>query len=404
MAIKVSKVEKFLNIYDGQTRITYKASVNRFVGFICDIEIKQGRQTDDVKAMFLSKANEYIEDSTRNHYDDLMAFAQDMKERKVPNKTARTYMIGLKEWFLHCDIELKTLQWKDINHKMPNGSKATTKETIIDKEIISQILEHMPLKGKAFVLFAASSGMRIGELLQITLNDIDLNKSPIPVTIDGDYTKGGESRITFINEEAKEILLKWLKYREQYLEVATQKHFGADKDINDNRIFPFSRLVVYQMWHKALKNTKLFTKDKKTDRTQLRVHGLRKYFRSQLAIGCPVDIVEALMGHEGYLTSEYRNLPEEQLSEHYAKHEHLLYISMAQPDFELKEATTKQQEQIKNLEAQLENISTSNKSQIEEYVEDVAIENNKLKTEMAEMRELINKLVYDQAKANMKAK
>jgi len=44
----------------------------------------------------------------------------------------------------------------------------------------------------------------------------------------------------------------------------------------------------------------------------------------------PVDIVEALMGHEGYLTEVYRRYTERQMTEYYLKGEHLLTISQSQ--------------------------------------------------------------------------
>jgi integrase len=56
-------------------------------------------------------------------------------------------------------------------------------------------------------------------------------------------------------------------------------------------------------------------------RLQYRIHGLRKFFRSQLALSCPVDIVEALMGHEGYLTDAYRRYSRKQMAEYYLKAE-----------------------------------------------------------------------------------
>ena len=48
---------------------------------------------------------------------------------------------------------------------------------------------------------------------------------------------------------------------------------------------------------------------------------LRKFFRSQLGMSCPVDIVEALMGHAGYLTDAYRRISKAQMKEAYLKNE-----------------------------------------------------------------------------------
>ena len=46
-------------------------------------------------------------------------------------------------------------------------------------------------------------------------------------------------------------------------------------------------------------------------------HTLRKFFRTRLSLNVPLDVVEALMGHEGYLTAAYRRYSPEQLGELY---------------------------------------------------------------------------------------
>jgi hypothetical protein len=91
-------------------------------------------------------------------------------------------------------------------------------------------------------------------------------------------------------------------------------------------MFPFSDKNVREMWDNAVKKTGLWSKDSSTGRSQVRVHSLRKFFRSQLALSCPLDIVEALMGHEGYLTEAYRRYSRKQMGEYYLKAEHHVMV------------------------------------------------------------------------------
>jgi len=51
-----------------------------------------------------------------------------------------------------------------------------------------------------------------------------------------------------------------------------------------------------------LEKSKFGEKDKTTNRHKLHPHVLRKFFRTRMGTVIKVDIVEALMGHEGYLT------------------------------------------------------------------------------------------------------
>jgi integrase len=179
------------------------------------------------------------------------------------------------------------------------------------------------------------------------------------------------SRFVFISKEAKVTLQEWLKVREKYIESAKNRNngfvkagIGNKKTTDDDRLFPFSNNVAQQIWNNAVENADLKSIDKGTGRSQLRIHQLRKYFRSQLAISCPVDIVEALMGHEGYLTSAYRRFSKAQMAEYYIKNEHLLYITM------LKD--------IKKIESEFkEELNTNRK-----VIENIVLENADLKVKL----------------------
>ena len=65
--------------------------------------------------------------------------------------------------------------------------------------------------------------MRIGEALQLELDDIDLDSDPAKISIRGEYTKSGDPRYTFISGETKEHILEWLKYRTEYLKSASKR-------------------------------------------------------------------------------------------------------------------------------------------------------------------------------------
>jgi integrase len=58
-------------------------------------------------------------------------------------------------------------------------------------------------------------------------------------------------------------------------------------------------------------------------------HTLRKFFRTRLgAVSIPIDVVEALMGHEGYLTEVYRRYSIEDLRKFCLKGESALLVFM----------------------------------------------------------------------------
>lgn len=60
-------------------------------------------------------------------------------------------------------------------------------------------------------------------------------------------------------------------------------------------------------------------RDDRTGRYIIHIHTFRKFFSSRMALSCPRDAVEMLMGHEGYLSGAYRRFSEEQLMDLYKK-------------------------------------------------------------------------------------
>jgi integrase len=259
---------------------------------------------------------------------------------------------------------------------------ARTIEKDMDIDTLRKIIQHMDIKGKALVLTLASSGMRIGEALSLNIKDIDLSSNPPIVTIKGRNTKTGENRITFINKEAKEAVIEWLKVRDSYLASSVNRNkglvgvgIGKPKSESSNKLFPFTDNVSSQIWLNAITKAELLTRDDETNRIQLHIHQLRKFFRSQLAIKCPVDIVEALMGHSGYLTEAYRRYSQKQMAEFYQNTEHLLYVSMPQD--------------IQRIESEFkEELNTNRK-----LVEDIVLENRELKRDMQTMKDILNRMV-----------
>ncbi len=328
----MSNISDFINEY-GQpsTQKVYRGAIICFLEHIYGCKREGRRSTNAEMEAFEKLADQYITEE-RDHSKDVLSFVSILRDK--PPKTAKVYMAGLKEWLSFNDIEFTHKQAKSIRKGMPKGG-ARSVEMDMDVLTIRTIISHMDIKGKALILTLASSGMRIGEALSITLEDIHLNEEPPSIDIRGENTKNKNLRFTFISTEAKESLVEWLKVRDRYLEASINKNKGlidsgisGSKTIDDNRLFPFSEGTVSQIWTNALEKAEFKFVDRGTHRLQLRIHQLRKFFLSQLKLGCPAEIVEALAGHEGYLTEAYRRYTRKQMSEFYIKNEHLLYINM----------------------------------------------------------------------------
>ena len=335
---KIITIEQFLDeLVANSTKINYQSGIIKFIEVIYGRKKKNERRaTNKEIEMYFESINQYMQENRDNIdkcSEDLKKFVLSMRDNVAPF-TARSHLNAITVYFSENNIIIPRGTLKQIKRKMKKVDRATDEEDF-EIEIISSILDHLDIKGKALTLMLVSTGMRISELLQIKEDDINFKNNPPMITVRPEVAKNGKRRYTFINEEAKKALLEWKKVKKNYLKTAFNRTKGfaevyshkKPKNIEDDRVFPFSRSVVDQMWKKAQSDAGVLSIDKKTNRIKLNIHGLRKFFISQLGLGCPKEIVEAIAAHEGYLSGAYRRYNKKQLGEYYQKHEKLLYIS-----------------------------------------------------------------------------
>ncbi len=246
------------------------------------------------------------------------------------------------------------------------------------------MISHMDVRGRALALFLVSSGVRIGEALLIQINDVNFGSEPPEVTVRAEITKTKIQRYTFISKEATAAIMEWLKVREKYITAATNKNAGliqagygkkVKRPARDTRLFPFSDQVVSQIWETALKNSGLYSVDSSTGRRQIHPHQLRKFFRSYLGLSMPVDMVEVLMGHSGYLTSAYRRIPKKEIAEAYLQNEYRVMIQVPR--------------ELKEMESEFRTRMNTHS----EIIENVVKENIHLKNEVAGMKDDLAELL-----------
>ncbi len=324
-------IESFLDLYPkNNTKKVYRAAVYDFLDHLYGRVRAGSRVTADEKTKYEELCARYFAEE-RDRLNDLVRYIA--AKNGTPPASIRGMLTGLKEWLSFNEVDFSPRELKTLRHKMPRAKGSWTVESEFDLEVLRKIIVHMDEKGVAMVLTLASSGIRIGEALNVKLRDLNLSKEPPEIIIRGDMAKGYDTRVTFMSKEAKAAVEAWLHVRDAYIMSALNRNRGLiengearPKRRDDDRLFPFSEAVVREFWINALKKAGLATKDTSTNRLQYRVHGLRKFFRSQLALGCPRDIVEELMGHEGYLTDAYRRFTRKQMGEYYLKAEHHVTI------------------------------------------------------------------------------
>ena len=113
-------------------------------------------------------ATRYIEEK-RDPRKDLQNFFSEIKHR--PPASIRVLISHTKTFFLENEIEIPQRFWRRLSRRI-KGNTARTQDKVPSNEELKQILRHMPLYGVTLFLVLTSSGMRIGECLQVKISDI----------------------------------------------------------------------------------------------------------------------------------------------------------------------------------------------------------------------------------------
>jgi len=300
----------------------------------------------------------------RDYWKDIETYWKTFINR--PPKTRILAMTVIKMFLEENGIEFKRSEWRKLSRRA-KGSKSMTKDKVPSPEELKDILQHARIQAKSLFITLATSGMRVGEALALTPKNIDLDHNPAKIEIPAEATKTGTGRTTFITNEARDCIKEWLKVRERYLITAVKRSTKSDKNPNDNRVWPFHYQTAYEMWYRLIYdskyNKKFESKMFRKQRYEHHIHGLRKFFRSRLPKAIGVDMTEFLMGHEGYLTREYRNYSDEELGKEYLKGmDRLLIFETPADTSDIRESLTQKDKQMAAMQEQMKQM----KDQIDE--------------------------------------
>jgi len=421
--MKYKTIEEFLSYYAKKSTIIVRRS-----GLLAFIEFVSGKKRvglyerkENFKNLII-EFNQYLKDymsTDRDFNDDLLKFAVNMNLREIPPLTAKSYIASVKEYFGQCGIDFSSRQLKDIKNKSPKG-RTRTEEGELTKDVIKQLLQYTDTRGQALFLTLISSGMRIGEALQLNLSDLNIKDGKIiepVILIRGQNTKTGEKRWTFINREAIRTIEAYLLIREN-LRKTTQERTRPNLigEKNKDLLFPFSEATAALIFTNTLKKAELEKFSSSIRRRTFHIHMFRKYFISQLKVSCPSEIVEMIAGHEGYLSDNYRHYTREQLQELYQKGEHALYInhvdinkieSKYEKEIEINKQSSatfkteieKLQEKVKNLEYENQVLRTPDDgNDANDWNDKYTVKMEEMQQQMDAMKDFISKLAKDEVK------
>jgi integrase len=248
-------------------------------------------------------------------YAVLDGFVDYLIERGLAPRTVNLYLTAVRQFLIHEEVPIDNLKFRE--KVVTPQDYAISTDRAPTKSELKKLFLHASLKAKVILTMLVSSGMRIGELANLRISDIDFSSRPTKVIVRASETKQKRTHITFISSEAttllKEFLGEKINQKDQYV---FERGRGRPKD------------ALYAMLWRLFKKVNLREKmSPESRRYAIHPHSFRKYFFTQcLAAGIERGLVEAWMGHKYGLDESYLRVPEEEQGKFYLKAEPRLTI------------------------------------------------------------------------------
>ncbi|MEM2370765.1 MAG: site-specific integrase [Candidatus Bathyarchaeia archaeon] len=194
-----------------------------------------------------------------------------------------------------------------IKLNMPKAGRSITvyHDRAPTPEELQKLMEIADLREKVIISMLALGGFREETLTKLRYRHVkrDLERGIVPVHIhvEASITKGRyHDYDTFIGAEAVEYLKLYLEQRRRGTEKIPPEEITDDSPLIracSRDVKPITTHQVHRVIHTLYERAGLIVKVG-GGRYDLRVHSLRKYFRTQLAsLGVPSDYIEYMMGH-----------------------------------------------------------------------------------------------------------
>lgn len=230
--------------------------------------------------------------------EDLEAFLEHEQDRSLKPLTVKTRLSLVKAYvrfLVRQEVVRAEVLERSIRIKVPELlPKAMEPEEV--KQLLAVVQK---VRDRAMILVLLRTGMRIGELLNTTVNDLNLKERKILI-IQAEKTQVG--RVVYLSDDAHQALLAWLAERDSQ---KPQLFYGPGRD-------SLSYTAARMMLHRYLDQAGLAHKGHS-------LHSLRHTFASELLnAGMRLECLQQLLGHTNLeVTRRYAKLTDKTREEEY---------------------------------------------------------------------------------------
>ena len=252
--------------YSKKTFENYNRDLNKFFKFLNDYKIKDIKKItkETVRLYFLKQKN-----------------------NNISNRTLGRYYSSLNSFFLY-SIEheyigvnpLKFIDYPKYTNKIPEYIYDYQLEKLLNEKTSENV--EIELRNKLIIHLLLDTGVRVSELVNIKVHDIDVEERIIKV-----FGKGSKERFVFFTSKTKELLTNYLIKRKE-------------KAITDNLLINYKGEKLTE--RSVQKIIKLVGEKIGLD---IHPHLLRHTFATDLLNkGADIRMIQELLGHENLDTTQ----------------------------------------------------------------------------------------------------
>ena len=247
-------------------------------------------------SFFAGRGNIVLEQLSR---EDLEAFVEDMQDRGLKPSTVNIRLTNVYGFLRFLILEYKVVSWELMERKIKLQLPDRLPKAI-DVQHIQQLLAVIDNpRDRALILLLLRTGMRIGELLNCKVEDVDLAEQKILI-YQSDKTCIG--RAVYYSDDAHRALLAWLRVRDPLKQLI---FYGWGENALS---YEAARSILQKYLQKADLHHSGYT-----------LHCLRHTYATDLLNAkIPLECLRVLLGHRNLeITRRYARLSDKTREEEY---------------------------------------------------------------------------------------
>lgn len=283
-------------------------NINKYLDYLI-IDKKYSINTKKSYEFDLIIFNNFCEERNLNlnniNGNSIKEYLKNLKQQKLSNKSISRKISALRGFYKFLLIEKKVIDNPMEYIEIPKINK--TIPSVLSKEEVEILLnidlnDKFSYRNKAMIELMYATGLRVSELVNLKLNDVDLQMSTLKT-----MGKGNKERQLPIGEYATSIIILYLhKARPLFL-----KHKHSEYLFITNQGTKMTREQFYKILHVIAK--------KKGITTAFSPHTLRHSFASHLLDnGADLRSIQEMLGHSNISSTQiYTHVSKESLKRDY---------------------------------------------------------------------------------------